>query len=1449
MISGVTEMILKKLNVEDISANIANITTRLTALDATIHDMQATSVTSGSLTSTGEVSLVMFQDLSSNVLSTMTDVNNLLEKIVDLSNNSAHTGLFTELSTKIDTLESAINDSSARITDISGVVDSNVQQITALTGDVAIAAQQITGLSGDLATTQQQLSNLSTASTSQAQQLTDLSGATTAQAQQLTDLSTTTVAQTQQISTLSETTATHTQQIADLSANMVSGQATVDSAQITDLSGAIELNRDSISGILDNVFHESDASGNVIITQSLYPKVSALKRDASGTLVANKDENNVVLGYNLGGDGESGPRYWNSVYTKELFMHGNTIHVQTETGSHVNWSWDGSGNSYFTMAEGDGDDGHNESETTSSVQFKNVITDHGGQIDPALLPFTGLRFRGIIAADGPDASGQVLTEREVDASGGDYYVIDTDGRIEYEGWDTSVRDVSAGDIAIYADPPGHFVKVRFALPAGHIKTQHIFRHAITGNEIAPDSITSDKIAPGTVIASDISDNSITGAKIDSSTTIDVSAITLGGVDIFSDISGDIVALQGRVTTLEADVVTHTQNITDISDNVAANAQNIIDLSANVSANTTNISTNAQAILDLSNNGTNTQEFTDLSANFYDLSGVVSQNTQAILDLSENGVGSSAPNPLLNAFFEAMTQQPKKFLFDKSDNTTNTIDVSWTIDNSGGVLDWDLAMSGLNIQHIDSIVLQIRNNGASSWSNVSTDVGSSTRAYQFDLGTSYGGITLASNSTIDIRLYGVNQAKSDAGGSIDDRALEMIGLAFKGAGLPIQPTATVTTPTTTTTISITVSCSDVDIDDATASTLKIKAYDISYNAYETYRDNDWNGTADLFDNSQLTKTDNSFGPYTQTQISGGQAFNLTDTIYPGTSYQFQIRVKNDSNNDWSAFSSVYTTAKTKLPSVLSTNPTTITNCFNITNTQTTFWDENATATVTNGYYINKSTTSSILTFDKDDSTPIRFELTDRSTDPEANTKYGSKITSETENLATLTVASSSVNSGKAIGDTIYFRKNSTSGTNTNYFSNLVSEDPNSNQNSGFRRQGKFNLVDITTSYFDPDNNSHTITYSLSGSANSTIDTSTSYTFYVDELVAPGCSFSGTSESTPTSFKYNCGIQSVEYFKITTGVINVTNINSTYKFLPTGDIITVSSTESDVSTISASTTRSSFTPINSTGTYNWPSQTISSLCFKAANLSSSTIAINAASTNLRTTSSSVSNNVTLNMFCDYGSFNKSGDRITTTKCPAFYELNDPDHLDNLSSLSFSLYDSTHQTAIEQWTPLFCGGEFATKTKSTGHYIDYDIFESDTGANLSGPDYSNMNSYLKTGGVDNTNGYKWIVFKATGPTEANAKTLYESIGIDVSGTWMRSVDNVEVYIYKDGKWGNLTKGMEFDSTDVWWGNSPAILSEAKGVWDDSYSNKIRLANDTGGDVYFMIGLKNSVSLSLIK
>ena len=170
------------------------------------------------------------------------------------------------------------------------------------------------------------------------------------------------------------------------------------------------------------------------------------------------------------------------------------------------------------------------------------------------------------------------------------------------------------------------------------------------------------------------------------------------------------------------------------------------------------------------------------------------------------------------------------------------------------------------------------------------------------------------------------------------------------------------------------------------------------------------------------------------------------------------------------------------------------------------------------------------------------------------------------------------------------------------------------------------------------------------------------------------------------------------------------------------------------------------------------------------------------------------------------------------------------------------------------MFCGGEFQTSTKGVSYYINYNTFDDVGGGNLSGPNYSIMQSYLKTGGVDNANGYKWIVFKAGGPTEDDAKALYDSIGINSSETEMRSRDDVEVYIYKDDKWGNLTKGVDFDGTAVWWDISPTNLSDTRGAWDNNYvvgnvDKKIRLANNAGGDVYFLIGLKNSVSLSLIK
>ena len=169
--------------------------------------------------------------------------------------------------------------------------------------------------------------------------------------------------------------------------------------------------------------------------------------------------------------------------------------------------------------------------------------------------------------------------------------------------------------------------------------------------------------------------------------------------------------------------------------------------------------------------------------------------------------------------------------------------------------------------------------------------------------------MTASTQIDVRVYGTNQAATNAGGTVDARALYFYALGFKGAGVPIAPTIAIGTLSSTSSIPFTITCTDVDIDDPNVSTLKIDGYDVSYGSFETNRD------GGLYDSNDKTYTNSSYGPYTQSQISSGQSSSISNNIHPGTSYKLQIRVKNDSNSSYGAFSSVVTTGKTKLPSSL------------------------------------------------------------------------------------------------------------------------------------------------------------------------------------------------------------------------------------------------------------------------------------------------------------------------------------------------------------------------------------------------------------------------------------------------------------------------------------------------------------------------------------------------------
>ena len=79
--------------------------------------------------------------------------------------------------------------------------------------------------------------------------------------------------------------------------------------------------------------------------------------------------------------------------------------------------------------------------------------------------------------------------------------------------------------------------------------------------------------------------------------------------------------------------------------------------------------------------------------------------------------------------------------------------------------------------------------------------------------------MQSDTEVDVRIYGTNQAKATAGGDSETRALYFYELKFKGAGVPQAPTFSIGTLSSPTSIPITITCADVDVDDPNVSTFK------------------------------------------------------------------------------------------------------------------------------------------------------------------------------------------------------------------------------------------------------------------------------------------------------------------------------------------------------------------------------------------------------------------------------------------------------------------------------------------------------------------------------------------------------------------------------------------------------------------------------------------------------
>ena len=253
-----------------------------------------------------------------------------------------------------------------------------------------------------------------------------------------------------------------------------------------------------------------DNNLNYIINSNILPKENFIIDNDTGYVSYNGNTANFSLG--------NANSLWESLYVKEIYISKNLIYsLDLETGERVVESKDTlTGETIVTVYDNEG----NIIKTS-----KSIITDNNGKIEPSLLPFTGINFKGIIipkpislrSSDEligyfafesennyyNDVLGELETkfmEEEDFIKSGDYYIISLEANLnttvdnqliiinneenrfefninynkfideEVGGNSKENNIVNNGDIFIFVEP--RFYKINFTLPISSIYSYH-----------------------------------------------------------------------------------------------------------------------------------------------------------------------------------------------------------------------------------------------------------------------------------------------------------------------------------------------------------------------------------------------------------------------------------------------------------------------------------------------------------------------------------------------------------------------------------------------------------------------------------------------------------------------------------------------------------------------------------------------------------------------------------------------------------------------------------------------------------------------------------------------------------------------------------------------------------------------------------------------------------------
>lgn len=826
-------------------------------------------------------------------------------------------------------------------------------------------------------------------------------------------------------------------------------------------------------------------------------------------------------------------------------------------------------------------------------------------------------------------------------------------------------------------------------------------------------------------------------------------------------------------------------------------------------------------------------------------------SSAIIGGVGSGSGSSETiNNKGQTFYEVITQQPGQFSFDSSSNTTSSVTINWNYDdiigNRIGTTEraFLTLFSGYQkyIPFIQKIYIDVSYNTVTNgWLNYKTINFSGTTDYNQNAYKTNTFTKNQSNSNsnvqnlltqvvfFDVRIYGENNATIYP--TVDNRALIIEGISFKQASPPGDPNFVSATVNSNSQITLTYNFDEAEQGESSTTA-------VLDTVQTKYRENDTlSSTKFSLDNTTIDSD-------TETNKNTSQGNNFTSTLTSlrsGTKYDFVSRIKNDLQNNYNisdaswnnvptdvAFNTNGPTAYTQLPG----NSTTTTN----PNSNYLDWSDSLTRITTNSLsnsnqvYINLSGSQKMNANNSNQT----FQISNPSANQNSTSGFGKYLDDE-HNLISITASVNGSEKQRLTFDGFYPSGNdydgscNSTGTSSAFFNNpsQVDQYVNDGNKQGFRLNGTFSLKDIAnnsvqTEIGSPSSTPYSVnvtftrnTSKVGGSAN----TSRTTNIYVDNLSSNPSRSAFTNTSEVKTVVYNMGIPSVATFNIDL-TRTYSNINSQYGYIRGDKKLVTFSTITNVSGSAGGTIYINQNSIDTTtpGQYSYgTSNFISSLDYSDGTATNGTLYHNSSRTSTSgfnatftetfyslKASSSSSNSVTLDHFCDKNSFNGNGSGLSSKlNLTDIYQVDGTD-ISNLGSDLRSLTANSytyHSTKVEDHTLLYINSKFRTNAGFTYPNTNDYVWDN---VSITNNTYNAGSSGVNLSGGTTGTLYKWIAFKFN--------KLNTSGGTSSSGQY--SFNGTTYSVLKDGNgWKYLSlKSMLVD----------------KGLFNSSTMSKIVTSSD---------------------